>query len=90
MDTVVESEVEIPADLVERAMQLSHPAKLKLAGLLVKATEAPADDPELVRKEWQAVIADRVEGYLSGRYKTEDAKEMIDRVRRKLLEKFPQ
>ena len=71
-------------------MLLSDAAKRKLAGLLLKAAEFPPDDPELVRKEVNELIADRIEGYLSGRYKAVDGKEMIERVREKLRKEFPQ
>lgn len=90
MSQTVELNAEIPADLLDRAMALSPAGKRKLAGLLAKATEEPPDDPELVRKEVNELIADRLEGYLSGRYKAVDGKEMIQRVRDKLREEFPQ
>lgn len=80
----------IPSDLVERAMALPVAAKRKLLGLLVEAVEGPPDDPELVHKEWQEVIADRIEGYLSGRYNAVDSEESYQRVLKKFLEDHPE
>ena len=88
--TATELEVDLPADLVERAMLLTTAGKQKLAGLLLKAVELPPDDPEVVRQEWNAVIADRLEGFLSGKYKTVDAEESIRRVREEFLKDHPQ
>ena len=66
MSATVQPDVEIPVDLLERGMMLSPAAQIKFANLLLKAAEAPPDDPELVRKEVNEVIADRIEGYLRG------------------------
>lgn len=90
MNQTVELDADIPADLLDRAMALSHAGKRKLAGLLAMATEEPPDDPELVRKEVNELIADRLEGYLSGRYKTVDAKESLQRIREQFLKDHPQ
>ncbi|MBX3400892.1 MAG: hypothetical protein KF873_19340 [Gemmataceae bacterium] len=81
-------EAEIPVDLLERVLALPDGAKRRLADLLTQSVDAP-DDLELYRKEIQALIADRVEGFLSRRYKTVDAKESAERVRAKLLEEYP-
>lgn len=90
MSTTVEASADIPSDLIERAMTLSPAAMRKFAGILWDAAEGPPDDPELVRKEWREVIADRIEGYLSGRYKTVDARESLQRVREQFLKDYPQ
>ncbi|MBL8867576.1 MAG: hypothetical protein JNK93_18630 [Planctomycetia bacterium] len=81
-------EAEIPVDLLARVLALPDGAKRRLADLLTQSVDAP-DDLELYRKEIQALIADRVEGFLSRRYKTVDAKESAERVRAKLLEEYP-
>ncbi len=89
MSQTVELDAEIPADLLDRAMALSHAGKRKLAGLLAKATEETPDDPELVRKEVNELIKDRLEGYLSGKYKTVDWRESLERMRAQLKAEFP-
>ena len=90
MSATAETNVEIPTDLVERAMTLSPAAMRKFAGMLWDAAEGPPDDPELVRKETHDLIADRIEGMLSGRYKLVDAGESIRRVREQFLKDHPQ
>ena len=90
MSAAVADDVEIPADLLERGMMLPRSARAKFANLLLEANELPPDDPELVRKEVNELIADRLEGYLSGRYKTVDARESLKRVRERLERDFPQ
>lgn len=90
MSATVDPAVEIPADLIERGLQLPPAAQVRFANLLLDAAQGPPDDPELVRKEVKELIADRIEGYLSGRYKAVDAREMSQRVREKLRKEFPQ
>jgi hypothetical protein len=90
MSATVDPGVEIPADLLERGLQLSSAAKVKFANLLLDAVEGPPDDPEVARKEVKELIADRIEGYLSGRYKAVDAEEQLAEVEKWYKEKYPQ
>lgn len=90
MSATVQTDAELPIDLIERVQSLSRPARQKLGDLMVKMDEAPADDPELVRQETNALIQDRLEGFLSGKYQAVDGREMIQRVREKLRAEFPQ
>lgn len=90
MSTTADATTDIPTDLLERAMALPLAAKERLAMLMLDAAAGPPDDPELVRKENHTLIADRIEGLLSGRHKLVDPEEMIRRVREKLLQEFPQ
>lgn len=90
MSVTAEAKADIPADLIERAMALPLAARERFAVILMEAAAGPPDDPELVRKETKELIADRIEGYLSGRYKTVDAKESLEEIERWYRETYPQ
>ena len=88
--TPTTTDVELPTDLVEKALQLTPAQRRKLGNILLDSTEAPPDDPELVRKEWNALIAERIKGYLDGTIPTVDAEEALAEVERRFEEKHPQ
>ena len=90
MSATVQTDAELPIDLIERVQSLSRPARQKLGDLMLKMDEALADDPEVVRHETNALIKDRLEGFLSGKYAAEDWRESLDRVRAQLRAEFPQ
>lgn len=83
-------DVDLPNDLVERVLNLPPAAMRKLVDMVYDVLEEPGDDPEVVRKEWQAEIARRIEGYLDGTIPAEDAEVSFNRVWQEFLRKHPQ
>jgi hypothetical protein len=83
-------DVDLPTDLVDRALQLPAPAKVKLAGLLLDAAQESPADAEQVRQEWREVITQRVNGYLSGTIPAVDAAEALARIEEQFEEKHRQ
>ena len=79
-------ELELTPDLVERVMKLSAESKDKLVGMLMEDLDGPADDPEVVRAEWRAEIARRVEAVRSGAMKTYSVEETLAYLRQRLAE----
>ena len=87
--TPTTSDVDLPADLVEQALKLSPAARVKFARLLLDAAAGPPDDPVVVRKEWQEVITQRIQGYLDGSIPAVDAEDALAEVERRFREKYP-
>jgi hypothetical protein len=83
-------DIDLPADLVDRALQLPASAKVKLAGLLLDAAQESPADAEQARREWREVITERVSGYLNGTIPTEDAAEALARIEEQFEEKHRQ
>ena len=81
MSATAEAKTDIPEDLMERALALPMAARERFA-VIAHGSGGGSDrtTSELVRKETKELIADRLEGYLSGRYKAVDAKESIARL----------
>lgn len=78
-------DVDLPQELVDRAMGLPAAARFKLADMLLQS----ADDPELVRAEWNEVIAARAKAYAEGRLPTRDALDVVDEIDTELDAKYP-
>lgn len=90
MSTTAVVKSDLPTALVEQAMALSAAAKERLGFMLLDAAAGPPDDPELARKEVHELVADRIEGFLSGRYQAVDAKESITKLKQWYRETYPQ
>jgi len=76
--------------LIEQVFLLDPPERQKLVDRILDTEESEADDPEIVRQEWNAEIKRRIEGYLDGSIPTLDAKESFLATQKRFREKHAQ
>lgn len=85
--TTLDPNAAVPPELMRAALSLPLPTRAKLATALLESLDESADDPEVVREEWRAEIARRIEDLRSGKVKPVDGHAFLLRLRRELRER---
>ncbi len=81
---------ELTPELIQRVKLLNPKARGLLIELLLDTGEESADDPAIVRQEWNVEIKRRLDGYLDGSIPSEDWRIAFDRTKGEFRKKFPQ
>lgn len=77
----------VPEDLVEAALRLSREGRARFASVLLDSLDESEDDPEIVRDEWRATFARRIEEIRNGKVKLVDGRETLLRLRQELRDR---
>lgn len=84
-------DVSLPAETVAQILALPPAELARLADYLTAATSAPAvapPAPDDVREAWRTELGRRIDAYLAGEVKANDAKESIARIRSEFRKEF--